>query len=64
MYYIRLYSYIVLSVFTLHIVSYFLVILYDYFASVEMFLIAYTVIIAKVRKVRENSTSILYNALF
>ena len=43
MYYIRLYSYIVLYVFTLHIVSYFLVILYDYFASVEMFLIAYTV---------------------
>ena len=41
MYYIRLYSYIVLSVFTLYIVSYFLVILYDYFASVEMFLIAY-----------------------
>ena len=38
MYYIRLYSYIVLSIFTLHIVSYFLVILYDYFASVEMFL--------------------------
>ena len=41
MYYIRLYSYIVLSVFTPHIVSYFLVILYDYFASVEMLLIAY-----------------------
>ena len=45
MYYIRFYSYIALSVLTLHIVSYFLVILYDYFASVEILDCLYVLLI-------------------
>ena len=48
---IRLYSYIVRSVSTLHIVPYFfnnLLILYDYFASIKMFLLIYILYIVNI----------------
>ena len=38
--------------------------MYVYTVQCTLYTVQYTVIIAKVREVRENSTSIPYNALF